>query len=229
MDNLLTHNRDLNQFIKRNIVSLRVSEDLFDDLAEGDQALSAVACALEREVKKDIPSTQLDRAFHYSTAIEYPFSHEPCLSSRFGDSTYAVWYGALALETTIYETAYHMMREELKIEGLDEVVYRERAVYDVNCSALLVDLTGKEPDHPALIADDYGFTQSLGRRLQGEGHPGLIAPSARHAGGGNVVVFRREALSDPKLTCYLTYAFDPRQRLLTVERQPGDVIALLGM
>lgn len=225
MDDLLTHNRDLNVAVKRNIVSLRVSKDLFDDLSEGDETLSAVACGLECEVKKDISSIQLDRAFHYTTAIEYPFTHEPYLNSRFGDGTYPVWYGALALETTIHETAYHMMREELKIEGLNEVVYRERAVYDVHCRALLVDMTGKESSYPALIADDYHFTQQLGRRLQGEGHPGLIAPSARHAGGCNVVVFRRATLSNPLLSCYLSYAFDPRHSLLTVERQPGEVIA----
>lgn len=225
MEDLLTQNRDFNDTVKRNIVSLRVSEDLFDDLSDGDPSLSALAQALESQVKKDIPPNLIDRGFHYTTAIEYPFTHEPYLSSRFGDGSFPIWYGSLALRTAIHETAYHMMREELKILDLDEVIYRERAVYDVHCRALLIDLSAKESAYPALIQDDYAFTQQLGRRLQSEGHPGLIAPSARHRGGRNLVMFRRESLSRARLSCYLTYIFDPQHLVLTVERQPGKVMA----
>ena len=113
-----------------------------------------------------------------------------------------------------------MMREQLKIEGLNEVVYQERAVYDVHCAALLVDLSAKKLQHPALIANDYALTQQIGKRLQGEGHPGLIAPSAR-AAGNNVVVFRKEVLSNPRIVCYLNYLFDPIECKTKVERQPG--------
>jgi len=228
MDDLLSCNWDLNQSIKRNIVSLRISEDLFDDLSEGDDELSNLARELESEVKKDISPTITDRAFHYTTAIEYPFTHEPYLNTRFGDGTYPVWYGAMSLETTIHETAYHMMRSELSIEGLDEIVFRERAVYDIHCRALLINLSGKEAQYPDLITDDYSFTQQLANRLQREGHPGLIAPSARHQNGENVIAFRKEILSNARLLCYLSYAFDPHTRNVTIERQPGDVIATVN-
>ncbi len=228
MDDLLTCNRDLNGSVKRNIVSLRISEDLFDDLSEGDEALSNLARELESEVKKDVSPTMTDRAFHYTTAIEYPFTHEPYLNTRFGDGTFPVWYGAVTLDTTIYETAYHMIKSELQIEGLNEIVYRERAVYDIHCRALLINLSGKETQYPELIASDYNFTQQIALRLQREGHPGLIAPSARFHNGENVVVFRKEILSNTRLHCYLSYEFDPHTHSVTVERQPGEVIAIVS-
>ncbi len=227
MEDLLTSNLDVNKSVKRNIVSLRISEDLFDDLSEGDDSLSTLATALESEVKKECPNSMKDRAFHYTTAIEYPFTHEPYLNTRFGDGTYPVWYGSMSLETTLHETAYHMMRSELQITGLDEIIYRERAVYDVHCRALLINLSGKEKRYPALIADDYNFTQQIAHRLQDEGHPGLIAPSARHHHGKNVVGFRKEILSNTRLHCYLSYTFDPHGRSVTIERQPGEIIAVV--
>lgn len=223
MDDLLTQNCDFNQDVKRNIVSLRVSQNLFDDLADGDADLALIAQQLEQEVKKDIPTGTLNRSFHYSTAIEYPFATEPYLRNRYGDGGYAVWYASMDLETTIHETAYHMMREQLKIDGLNEIVYQERAVYDVHCRALLVDLSTKRLSHPTLVANDYSFTQQIGKRLQREGHPGLIAPSAR-AHGNNLVIFRKEVLSNPRIVCYLNYLFDPIARRTTVERQPGKTL-----
>lgn len=223
MNDVLTNNRDINQYVKRNIVSLRISQDLFDDLTDGDPALTHLAQQLEQEVKKDIPSGIINRSFHYTTAIEFPFASEPYLRSRYGDGSYAVWYASLDLETTIHETAYHMMREQLKIEGLKEIVYQERAVYDVHCRALLVDLTDKRWSHPALVAPDYAPTQQIGKRLQREGHPGLLAPSAR-AAGNNVAIFRKDVLSDPKVVCYLNYLFDPTTRRTVVERQPGTAL-----
>jgi len=228
MEELLNSNRDFNQSVKRNIVSLRISEDLFDDLSEGDEELSTLARELESEVKKEVSTLMTDRAFHYTTAIEYPFTHEPYLNTRFGDGTYPVWYGSMTLDTTIYETAYHMMKSESQIEGLDEIVYRERAVYDIHCRALLINLSGKETQYPELIANDYSFTQQIAHRLQREGHPGLIAPSARHHSGENVVVFRKEILNDASLHCYLSYEFDPHSQSVSVERQPGEVIATVN-
>lgn len=220
MDDLLSRNRDLNQDLKRNIVSLRISQNLFDDLTDGDESLSVVAQQLEQEVKKDIPIGIIHRSFHYTTAIEYPFSAEPYLHSRYGDGSYAVWYAALELDTSIYETAFHMMREQLKIEGLNEIIYQERAVYDVHCRALLVDLSSRKLQYPELVANDYVFTQQIGKRMHLEGHPGLIAPSARTQ-GTNAAIFRKEVLSNPRVICYLNYLLNPSTRKIIIERQPG--------
>lgn len=225
---MLDQSRDFDQDVLRNIVSLRTSRDLFADLSQGDPELSRLAAELEMRGKRNIPAGIINRGFHYTTAILYPFVHEPYLHTRFGNGSFGVWYGSLALETGIRETTHHMIQSDLGVEGLDETVVRERAVYLVHCRAVLIDLTRKAGEHSALVADDYAFTQSLGARLNREGHPGLLAPSARHQGGTNLAAFRPEVLSDPRQHCFLIYYLDPLARRLWVERQPGENILELA-
>lgn len=219
---------DLNEDILRNIVSLRKSQDLFDDLHDNDESSSAVAIAAESRVKGLIPTGLLERGFHYSTAINYPFETDNYLATRYGDGTYPVWYGSLELETTVFETGHHMLKAELGIEGLNEIVIRERAVYDVQCLAALIDLTHAKKFQRQLTADVYDFTQILGRRIYREGHPGLVAPSARTANGKNAVIFNKNVLTNPRLKCYLTYKLDPIERKIIVERTPGKEWLILN-
>jgi len=208
----------------RNITSLRESEDLFDDLAGGDEEASAIGAEAEMRVKEKLVSMSpavIYRGFQYSKSIiEYPFEKEPYLSTRFGDGTYGIWYGSIEMRTTVYETGYHMIKAELAVEGLDEVIVRDRAVYRVRCRAILIDLREKEKGFPKLVADDYGFTQRIGQRINKEGHPGLLAPSAR-CNGINVAIFNPEVLSNPQLHCFLTYSFDPVSLNVRVERTVG--------
>jgi len=208
----------------RNITSLRDSEDLFDDLADGDEDASAIAAEAEMRVKDYLilrPPEIIHRSFHYTRSIiDYPFKNEPYLFTRFGDGTYGVWYGSLEMKTTVFETGFHMIKAELAVEGLDEVVVRERAVYRVRCRAILIDLRGKQKSFAKLLADDYGFTQQIGRRMNKEGHPGILVPSARIK-GTNLVIFNPDVLSDPRLHCYLTYFFDPLTLNIRVERSVG--------
>lgn len=225
MDDLLSRITDFDRRATRNVVGLRKSQDLFDDLTDGDAGLSYTAAALEAQVKGELaPPDQLSRAFLYATAVEYPFRTEPWHQSRYSDGTFPVWYASLDLETTICETGYHMARHERAVEGSHSVVVRERAVYTVHCRALLIDLSAEGERHPQLVQSaDYGFTQALGKRISHEGHPGLLAPSARHAGGINTVIFRQAVLSNPKPLCYLRYQFHPGTGELMVERTPGTV------
>jgi hypothetical protein len=222
MEHLFNKSRDFEGRLFRNIVSLRETEDLFDDLTE-DQDVSNVGYSTEMRVKANIPAGQIQRSFYYSTAIGYPFTTEPFMSSRYGDGTFAVWYGALELETTIYETVHHMVRDIRNVAGVNEIVVRERAVFNVACRALLLDLKGKEKDYPGLVADSYVFTQEIGRRLHREGHPGLIAPSAR-CEGLNAVILNETVLSDPRNHCYLLYRFMSTRNIVEVERSAGDVM-----
>ena len=224
---LFDKTRDFNDDAYRNIVSLRESEDLFDDLTDGDSSMSAIAVEAESQVKSNIPPDLIARGFHYTTSIAYPFENEPYLKTRYGNGSYGVWYGSLALDTTIHETAYHMVREESGIEGNQRTIYRERAVYLVHCKALLIDFSGKEIEYPDLIGKDYGFTRQIGERLHSEGHPGLLAPSARHQGGINLVALSRKILSDPRLNCFLSYNCDLARKTVVVERALGEVIATL--
>jgi hypothetical protein len=208
----------------RNVTSLRESEDLFDDLNDGDEGASAIAAEAEMRVKDrliDRFPENFYRSFHYTRSIiDYPFKSEPYLFTRFGDGTYGVWYGSLEMKTTVFETGFHMIKAELAVEGLDEVVVRERAVYRVKCSAILIDLRGKQNSFPKLVANNYGFTQQIGQRISREGHPGLLAPSTRY-NGTNIAAFNPDVLSDPRLHCYLTYFFDPLTLNIRVERTVG--------
>ena len=208
----------------RNITTLRESADLFDDLTAGDENASAIAAEAEMRVKGHpvLPDSNIiQRGFDYTRSIiEYPFKNEPYLFTRFGDGTYGVWYGSLEMKTTVFETGFHMIKAERAVEGLDEVVVRERAVYRVKCRAILIDLRGKQKSFPELVTGNYGFTRQIGQRVNREGHPGLLAPSSRY-NGTNIVIFNPEVLSDPRLYCYLTYFFDPLTLKVRVERTVG--------
>lgn len=222
MDGLFDNTQDFNDEALRNIVSLRVSQNLFDDLVDNEEETNTLI-AVEMRIKSDLDPGPIPRAFHYSTAIEYPFTTEPFMSSRYGDGTYPIWYGSLAIDTTIHETCWHMFNELSGTEGIDETVIRERAIYSVNCRSLLFDLVSKKEDFPDLIADHYTFTQQVGKRIQQEGHPGLLTPSARDPEGINAVIFSQDALENARLNHYLTYIYDPEQNKISIEREPGNI------
>jgi hypothetical protein len=220
---LFDKSSDFNNDVFRNITSLRQSQDLFDDLTDGGAFAGSVAVAAEMRVKSGIPSGLINRGFHYSTAIGYPFETEPYLNTRYSNGSFGVWYGSVELETAIHETAYHMLMDELRVEGDNTIITRERAVYLVRCKAVLLDLTGKEKKFPELISNDYSLTHQIGERLHKEGHPGLLAPSARYK-GTNLAAFTPSILSDPRHHCYLTYKCEKTKRSISVERQPGKTI-----
>lgn len=227
MRSIFSKSTDFNQDVYRNIVSLRESRDLFDDLTGGDSELSSLAIEAEARVKENIPKGLIERGYHYSQAIGYPFETQPFMASRYGDGKFGVWYGSVdRMETTIFESSFHMIQDESNIEGLNEIVVRERAVYLIHCEAILFDIVGKEKAFPQLVANDYSFTQAVGRRLSQEGHPGLLAPSAR-CKGINSVIFNPEVLDSPRHHCYLTYHLDPATRTVKVERQPGEILMVV--
>ena len=89
-----------------------------------------------------------------------------------------------------------------------------------------IDLTGKCDAFPLLVAREYHFTQQVGRRMKTEGHPGLLARSAR-CHGTTVAIFNPAVLSNPRLAYYLTYAFNPASRTVRVERARGEVLAVI--
>lgn len=146
----------------------------------------------------------------YSAAILNVFQRHTNFPSRYGDGSFPVWYGSLHAETTIWETVYHMIREELHRRGHHKVIERNRTIFEVSCTAILIDLTDNSPYRSELIdPTSYDFTQQVGRRIRNEGHPGLLAPSARLQGGCNIVVFHPGVLSDPKIIRQLQYQLDP--------------------
>ena len=94
----------------RNIVSIRVSQDLFDDLSD-NPADWQTAIRLELATKPRMfvsPVPTIDRPFEearWNDAIHYPFRH--WMKSRYADGSFGVWYGSDTVETSVYETLYH--------------------------------------------------------------------------------------------------------------------------
>ena len=161
------------------------------------------------------------RPFDYGTVITYPFVPHNWQATRYSDGlAYGVWYGALELETTVYETVYHWHRFVMdSFAGLDRTIAGERRVFDVRCEAILIDLrAAREPR----LTDrrDYGFTWKVGRYLWERSQSGLLARSAR-AAGTTAAMFRPEPLTDVRDRCFLTYRMNPAQDRVAVERAPG--------
>ena len=227
---LFLSNRLVEADTYRNIVSLRESANLFDELSD-DPNDQAVAIQAELETKQDIyPSTpaSIHKGFVYNAAIAYPFLTEPFLDTRFGDGSYGVWYGSMALITTIYETGYHAYRAIVGVEDHPNLVTQERAIYNVHCAGILIDLSQKVARHPDLVSNDYGVCHLIGKKLQKEGHPGILYASAR-TDGINVAVFNPQILSNPRNNCFLTYIISTRDKMIRVEREVGKALVTIDV
>jgi len=215
---------DIHQDVVRNIVSLRQSQDLFDDLTD-DPAAWRLAQKVEDEVKPPPYRSRtplIDRPFEdaeWFNAIAWPFKNWQ--ASRFSDGTYGVWYGSESVETTVYESAYHWYKGLLSDAGYErQVVMAERKVYMVACGAALLDFRKASHKHADLLhPSDYAFCQSVGARIHREGHPGLLTQSVRRPAGENLAIFNPGVLSNPRCTCQLTYRLDGQQ--IMVEKQLG--------
>lgn len=204
---------DLHQDVARNVVSLRQSQDLFDDLTD-DPAEWLLAQTVEQAVKPPPYRSHtpvIDRPFEdavWFNAIIWPFKHWQ--QSRFSDGTFGVWYGSESVETTVWESAYHWFRGLLCDAGFErEIVVAERKVYWVACGAALLDFRQAAAEHSDLLhPTDYAFSQSIGARIHREGHPGLLIQSVRRPAGENVVIFNPGVLANPRHACQLSYRLE---------------------
>jgi hypothetical protein len=216
----------------RNIVSLRTSIDIFQELVDDPAAVSVL---VEHEMstkptREQLPiiSRPFDDAATYdpiATAIQWPFDHPA--NSRYSSGSYGVWYGACSLLGTIHETVHHFRLNTLASDAardMREPIVQERRVHLVHCSAALVDLRARcETDTGLLDPSNYAHCQALGAEIRSAFLPGVLTLSARLPGEDVVAVFVREALSNPRDVCYLTYKLDVPSRHVTVERVPGVV------
>ncbi len=204
--NLITAAVDFNEFVFRNIATVITSEDLLDDLSEdpGARAYGETLVAQHRQ-GDDHYAPVIGRPFTYGVSMA-PDAVCSGIRSRFSDGTrFGVWYGSLAIITTVYETIFHWIRF-LTDAGMEtESVIAERRVFKVHASGILVDLRGKEKKFPDLISDHYDFTHRLGDYLYSAGQKGLLVQSARDAGGTNIATFTPDILSDPRHQLYMSY------------------------
>jgi hypothetical protein len=219
-EHLLRQVADYRGELVRNIKGIRLSQDLFDDLAR-DKPDRDVAIAAESATRISSPAPLITRPFDYGTVITYPFVPQNWHATRYSDGMrYGVWYGALELETTVRETLYHWHRFVTDSFSLDREIVGERRVFQVRCEAILIDL--RNASEPRLVErNDYSFTQQLGAYLSQRAQSGLLAPSARGPGTA-VGILRPEALSEVRDLCYLTYRMNPMQDVAVVERTPGE-------
>lgn len=216
---------DIHQDVIRNIVSLRESQDLFDDLTDNPEEW-LLAQRVEDQVKPPPYRSHtpvIHRPFEdaeWFNAIIWPFKHWQ--TSRFSDGSFGVWYGCDAVETCVFESAYHWYRGLLCDAGFEnETIIGERKLYSVACDAALLDFRQvaheKYPD--LLHKTDYTFAQSIGTRIHREGHPGLLTASVRYPDGESYAVFNSAVLSNPRHHCQLTYRLEAQH--IVVEKTPG--------
>lgn len=217
---------DVHRNVFRNIVSIAVSQDLFDDLSISPEEW-ALAQQVEDEVKPPPYQSRtpvIHRPFEdaeWFNAIGWPFTHWQ--ASRFSDGSFGVWYGCDKVETSVHETAYHWFSGFLTDAGFEkEKVIGERKLYEVACDAALVDLRPVTiTDSGLLHKTDYATAQLVGARLHREWHPGLVTRSVRHAAGQNYVVLNPNVLSNPRQHCQMTYRLEGHR--IVIEKQPGVV------
>ncbi len=224
MGDLFNSSLRFNDDTYRNVVKV-AQWDAFSDISDDSDDLMSLAEEFEAETEERLTGTNdtLELDFHYSTAIAYPFEQDPFFKSRFSDGTFPVWYGSLELMTTVHETAYHAIKFDSTIIGLNEEITRYRSVYRVFCSTILLNLIDKKDHYPDLVSEDYGFCQKVGLNAQKAGQTGLLSVSAR-CNGSNAVIFKPEILSNPRLQEKLTYRFDPSDGAFDAHRENGESI-----
>ena len=221
--------KEVRQDLYRNIVSLRESEDLYDDLSDSPGDWQA-AVDLEASFKPphyESHQPVIDRPFDEAAlfdAIQFPFDNLG--ESRFSRGHFGVWYGSEDLETTIYETVYHWRNRLLADAGYQDIdgVGMERRVHLVRCDAALINLTHMTTEWPELTGDNYAPCQTLGDNIHQQGHPGLWTRSARSA-RNNAAVFTPRVLSNPRISCYLSYRLEAGS--VSVYRAPGEVLLIV--
>lgn len=216
----------------RNIVSLRTSIDIFQELVDDPESVRVL---VEHEMatkptgeQQPIISRPFDDAATYdpiATAIQWPFDHPA--ASRYSNGAYGVWYGARTLLATIHETVHHFRLNTLASEvarNANEPIVQERRVHLVHCGAALVDLRSVcATDAGLLDPANYTHCQALGAEIRSSFLPGVLTLSARLENAEVAAVFVKEALSNPRPVCYLTYSLDVASQRVAVERTPGVV------
>jgi hypothetical protein len=217
---------DVDEKVIRNIVSINTSQDLFDDLSTDASAWDA-AQKLELDTKPASYRSRtpiIDRPFEdadWFNAIGWPFKHWQ--ASRFSDGSFGVWYGCDSPITSAYETVHHWYHGLLSDAGFtDREVIGERKLYEVKCKAALLDFrTNSELLKLITSKNSYIDAQAIGKRLHGEGAPGLITKSVRYLEGTNYVILNPKVLFEPTQSCQLRYTLTSGK--VVIEKQIGQI------
>ena len=149
-----------------------------------------------------------------------PFRRKPQLGekghrTRFSDGDFRVFYSATEAATAKAERLHWFRRDIEKTGGSRTVYFR---LFSCRFKGKYKDLRPKIAEWPELVGEDYGFCNALGAEAVEAGLKALLTPSARRAGGANVPVFARDAISDPDEGVVLSVTGDPSTEELSVRR-----------
>ncbi|MDA0911130.1 MAG: RES family NAD+ phosphorylase [Proteobacteria bacterium] len=202
----------------RNTIGIDIDKKFnpFDDLSSDPSDWQ------EAERAADIKKIRFTASELQLNAIDYIFSLDNWDKSRFGDGSFAVWYGSMGLETTFYETAFHLKKFLLHTPDLLEasdkpIIRKDRTVFRVFCHALSIDLRAKmasNGEYPDLVdQSNYQKTQEIAVTVYKNSIPAIISKSVRYSKGTNIAVFNKSHLSNPLHYHDYYYEFDLNKEL----------------
>jgi hypothetical protein len=185
--------------------------NLFDRVArpEDFDALYALEAMTNDRLRDELGEISLvpaeERLFGPGSGpIMAAFTHLNSQGSRFSDGSYGVFYCAGEKETAVAETRHHSTRF---LSATRESPMRlQMRLYTVQAEGDVVDLRAAAKRESRIVdPDDYGYAQGLGRRLRGEGAPGILYPSVRRGGGECLAALRTSILRECLHATYLEY------------------------
>lgn len=141
-----------------------------------------------------------------STSIMAAFTHLNPEGGRFTDTTFGAYYAALEIDTAVAETRHH--REEFLKRTNEAPIDIDMRVYIARLDGNLHDLRNGHVPANVYDADNYSFSQKLGRMLRSDGSNGVIYHSVRAENGTCVAVYRPRCLSGCRQERHLTYRWD---------------------
>ena len=146
----------------------------------------------------------LDAPFSKNRSKDAPFR-----KGRFGNGFWPVYYSALEWETTVAECGHWHQREAIGTPEKPLVAHYQA----VRCrlAGAVLDVRPKVLDWPFLVGDDeaYRDCQKLAGTAIDLGADALFCPSARHPAGTTSPVFRRHALSNPRIVGRVKLSLSP--------------------
>ncbi len=129
------------------------------------------------------------------------------IPSRFSDGSFPIFYSSLEPETAEAERKYWFQIFAGKPTKHRTAYYTR---FSCRFDGSIKDLWPMHANWPDLTHDsDYGFCNALGTEVMAAGLDGLLTPSARRPNGTNLPVFRRRAISDPKVHALVAMTLDP--------------------
>ena len=138
--------------------------------------------------------------------------------SRFSDGSFPVFYSSLNAATAEAEVR-HWLPRYIGKPNKPRTAYYQR--FTCTVEGIEKDARPRLAHWPNLVHDsDYGFCNQLGAQAVHLDIDGLVTPSARHSGGANLPVFKRQAISNPKLDDAVAVTYHPDTDTVTVVSLP---------